>query len=352
MNRTTCLFAIIAGLGFLALGCSGEKGQASSNKAASAGKIPVSALVIRPQAIENSIVTTGTLLANEEVELRPEISGRITGIYFQEGSRVKRGDLMLKIDDSELKAQLKGKQAEEKLASDEETRRRTLLENQSISQEEYDRASYALKMIQSDREVLESRLAKTEIVAPFSGTVGLRYVSAGSNVSSNVLVTTLQDTDSMKVEFSVPEKYARLIRPGMEVVLQVGDMGKKEYRGAIFAVESRIDISTRTIKTRARIPNPGRELVPGSFAKIELTLERVQEAIAIPSQAVIPELTGEKVFIYANGIARSVPVKVGIRTESLVQITEGLNPLDTLVLTGLLQLADGSPVDIKDLKSD
>jgi len=351
MNHCAPLFTVISILGFLATGCSGEKGQAGSRKPGSAGKVPVTALVIKPQAIENTIVTTGTLLANEEVELRPEISGRVIGIYFQEGSRVNQGALMLKLDDSELKAQLKGKQAEEKLASDEETRRRTLFENQSISREEYDRAAYALKMIQSEREVIESRLAKTEIVAPFEGMVGLRYVSSGSNVSSNMLVTTLQDTDPMKVEFSVPEKYAKHLRPGMEVVLQVGDLPKK-YRGTVFAVESKIDISTRTIKARARISNPARELVPGSFAKVELTLEKVAQAIVIPSQAVIPEMSGEKVFICVNGKAQAIPVKVGIRTESQVQITEGLHPLDTLVLTGLLQLADGSPVDLKNLQSE
>jgi membrane fusion protein, multidrug efflux system len=351
MNRIARIVIPLALLGFLASGCGGEKGQAGSRKAGSAGKVPVTALVIKPQAIENTIVTTGTLLANEEVELRPEISGRVVGIYFQEGSWIKQGALMLKIDDGELKAQLKGKQAEEKLASDEEARRRTLFENQSISQEEYDRAAYALKMIQSEREVIESRLAKTEIVAPFDGMVGLRYVSSGSNVSFNMLVTTLQDTDPMKVEFSVPEKYAKHLGPGMEVVLQVGDSPKK-YRGTVFAVESKIDISTRTIKARARISNPARELVPGSFAKVELTLERVPQAIVVPSQAVIPEMSGEKVFICANGTAQAIPVKVGIRTESLVQITEGLHLLDTLILTGLLQLADGSPVDIKHLQSE
>ena len=338
-------------LGAFLIGCSGEKGQASSRKSGSAGKVPVTAMVIKPQAIENTIVTTGTLLANEEVELRPEISGRVMGIYFQEGSWVSKGALMLKIDDSELKAQLKGKRAEEKLAYDEEARRRTLFENQSISREEYDRAAYALKIIQSEREVTESRLAKTEIVAPFDGMVGLRYVSSGSNVSSNMLVTTLQDTDPMKVEFSVPEKYAKQLKSGMEVILQLGDSQKK-YRGTVFAVESKIDISTRTIKARARIPNPARELMPGAFAKVELTLERVPQAIVIPSQAVIPELSGEKVFIYNNGTAKAIPVKVGIRTESQVQITEGLHPQDTLVLTGLLQLADGSPIDIRHLQSE
>ena len=258
---------------------------------------------------------------------------------------------MLKIDDSELKAQLKGKRAEEKLAYDEEARRRNVFDNQSISREEYDRAAYALKIIQSEREVTESRLAKTEIVAPFDGMVGLRYVSSGSNVSSNMLVTTLQDTDPMKVEFSVPEKYAKQLKSGMEVILQLGDSQKK-YRGTVFAVESKIDISTRTIKARARIPNPARELMPGAFAKVELTLERVPQAIVIPSQAVIPELSGEKVFIYNNGTAKAIPVKVGIRTESQVQITEGLHPQDTLVLTGLLQLADGSPIDIRHLQSE
>jgi membrane fusion protein (multidrug efflux system) len=336
---------------FLIVACkSGKNSLPKRESGLPAVKVPVDAIVIQPQLLDNRIFTTGTLLANEEVQLRPEISGRVTGIFFTEGSRVKKGDVLLKINDRELKAQLEGKGVEEKQASDSETRARQLFEMKGISQEEYDKAANALKIIQAQKEVIQAQLAKTEIVAPFDGIIGLRYVSEGSYVSSNMLVATMQDIDPIKVEFSVPEKYVKQMKKGIEISALVGDSGE-EYKGSVYAVESKIDLETRTIKARAKIPNPHGDLIPGSFAKVDIMLERLPNAIVIPSESIIPEMTGEKVFICVNGKARSVPVKTGIRTETSIQIVEGLNPQDTLVVTGLLQLADGKAVEIKDLKS-
>lgn len=311
--------------------------------------MPVSAMVIQPTLLNNRILTTGTLLANEEVELKPEIAGRVTGIFFTEGSKVRKGDVLLKIDDRELKAQLKGKEIEEKEASDVEARMRRLFEIKGISQEEYDKAVNALGMIKAEKEVIESQLAKTEIFAPFDGIIGLRYISEGSFVSANTLVATTQEIDPIKVEFSVPEKYVKQIKKGTAITVRVGD-SKGDYKGVVYAVESRIDLETRTIKARAKIPNPNRDLIPGSFAKVDITLEQFPNAIVVPSQSVIPEMNGEKVLICVNGKVRSVPVRTGIRTENGIQIIEGLNPQDTLILTGLLQLSNGKAVEIRDLK--
>ena len=309
------------------------------------------AIVIQPQLLENRIYTTGTLLANEEVELRPEIAGRVTDVLFTEGGKVKKGDVLIKINDRELKAQLEGKEIEEKQASDLEARARRLYDIKGISQEEYDKTANTLNMIKAQKEVIQAQLAKTEIVAPFDGIIGLRYVSQGSFVSTNMLVATMQDVNPIKVEFSVPEKYARQIKKGNAITVHVGD-SQQEYKGAVYAVESKIDLETRTIKSRAKIPNPQGDLIPGSFAKVEIILEQLPQAIVVPSESVIPELSGEKVFICVNGKARSIPVKAGIRTETSIQIVEGLNPQDTLILTGLLQLSDGKAVEIRDLQSN
>jgi membrane fusion protein (multidrug efflux system) len=337
---------------FLIVACkSGKSSLPRRESGLPAAKVPVDAIVIQPQLLDNRIFTTGTLLANEEVQLRPEISGRVTGIFFTEGSRVKKGDVLLKINDRELKAQLEGKGVEEKQASDLEARARQLFEMKGISQEEYDKAANALKIIQAQKEVIQAQLDKTQIVAPFDGRIGLRYVSEGSYVSSNMLVATMQDIDPVKVEFSVPEKYAKQIKKGIEISTLVGD-SQEEYKGSVYAVESKIDLETRTIKARAKIPNPQGDLIPGSFAKVDIMLERLPNAIVIPSESIIPEMTGEKVFICVNGKVHSVPVKTGIRTETSIQIVEGLNPQDTLVVTGLLQLVDGKAVEIKDLKSN
>ena len=330
--------------------CKSGKSSPPRRESGTAGaRVPVDAMVVQPQLLDNRIFTTGTLLANEEVQLQPEIAGRVTDVLFTEGGRVKKGEVLIRINDREFKAQLKGKEIEEKQASDVEARARRLFEVKGISQEEYDRVANALGMVKAQKEVIESQLAKTEIVAPFDGIIGLRYVSQGSYVSTDMLVATMQEIDPIKVEFSVPEKYVKQIKKGTEIKVLVGD-SREEYQGLVYAVESRIDLATRTIKARAKIHNPKGDLIPGSFAKVDITLEQLPDAIVIPSGSVIPELSGEKVFICVNGKVRSVPVKTGIRTEKNTQIVEGLNPQDTLILTGLLQLSDGKAVEIKDLK--
>jgi len=351
MTRLKYFLFLLVFAYFLIDACKSGKNSLPGRESGISGvRVPVNAVVIQPTLLNNRIFTTGTLLANEEVELQPEIAGRVTDVFFTEGSKVKKGDVLIRINDRELKAQLKGKEIEEKQASDLEARECRLFEIKGISQEEYDKVANALKMIQAQKEVIEAQLAQTEIIAPFDGIIGLRYVSPGSYVSTDMLVATMQDVYPIKVEFSVPEKYVKQIKKGTEITVLVGN-SKEEYKGVVYAVESKIDLATRTIKARARIPNPNGDLIPGSFAKVDITLEQLPNAIVIPSESIIPEMNGEKVFICVNGKARSVPVKTGIRTENSIQIVEGLNPQDTLVVTGLLQLSDGKAVEIKDLKS-
>ena len=313
--------------------------------------VPVEALIIRPQLLRDRIIVTGTVLANEEVELRSETSGRVTGVFFEEGKRVKQGQLLVKINDRELKAQLKQKEVEEKQALDEERRSQKLFQINGISQEEYDKVLNTLHMIQAGKEAIESRLAQTEIIAPFDGIVGLRHVSQGGYVTPAVLVATMQDVDPMKVEFSVPEKYAGQINKGTKILVRVGD-SPGMHQGLVYAVESKIDLGTRTIKARAQISNPEGNLIPGSLANIEITLAEFPDAIVIPTEAIIPELNGEMVYVFKGGKANSVSVKTGIRTENSIQITGGLAVNDTLIVSGLLQLADGKEVQIKALKTN
>ncbi len=339
------LLLIIAGV--VASSCS--NGNTKQSDRAGGGKggsaIPVEVYIVTPQPLENKISTTGTLLANEEVELRPEIAGRITSVSFAEGKRVKKGEVLLRINDRELRAQLERKSLEEKLAADQEHRSKRLLDVAAISQEDYDKVLNALKMIQAEREVIESQLAETVIAAPFDGVVGLRSVSEGQYVDANTLVAAMQDIDPIKVEFAVPEKYAGLLTDGTKVGVMIGDAIAAQT-GVIYAIEAKIDPNTRTIKARATIPNPNGTLIPGSFAKVEVTLERIGDALVVPGAAVIPELNGNKVFVARNGKAQAVPIQTGIRTESSIQVTDGLRAFDTLIVTGLLQLSDGKAIQI------
>lgn len=341
--------SIFAIAGIVASGCGESKSRLSERRSGGrGGKIAVDAVIVRTQPLENRIYATGSLLANEEVELRPEISGRVTSVQFEEGGRVSRGQLLVKINDSEFRAELKRRELEEKLAADEERRKKGLFDIHGISQEEYDRAVNALKMAQAEKEVTQSQLAETEIVAPFDGIIGLRYISEGSFVTNNMLVATMQDVDPMKVEFSIPEKYAGRIQKGTAIGVRVG-ASSDERVGEVYAVESKIDPGTRTIRARATIRNPNEDLIPGSFARVEITLERLPDAIVIPAEAVVPELAGEKVYIFRGGQALSAAVETGVRTEKSIQVISGLSEGDTLVITGLLQLSNGATVEIRNL---
>jgi len=341
----TFLFLLLSNCG------QNEGRQQNRGGGGTGGAAPVEAMIVHPQLLRNEIFTTGTLLANEEVELRSEISGRVTGVFFEEGKRVQKGELLLKINDQELQAQLKGKLLEEKQAADNERRQKGLLDIKGISQEEYDRYLNALKMIQAQKEVIQSQIAKMAITAPFDGVVGLRYISEGGYVTPDVLVATMQNINPIKVEFSVPEKHVGQVKNGTEVLVQVG-VSQEGQRGVVYAVESKIDPATRTIKARAKIPNPDGRLIPGSYAKVEITLEELPDAIVIPSEAVIPQINGEIVYICKGGKAKSVSIKTGTRTENKIQISEGLAVNDTLITTGLLQLADGKNIQITSLKTE
>jgi len=321
-----------------------KAGVAGGNR--KSGPVSVEVLVIKPDTLKNIIYSTGTLLPNEKVDLRNEVPGRITGIFFTEGTDVKQGTLLLKINDQDLQAQLNKNSVQEKMAREDEFRKRQLLDIKAISQEEYDLAANQLKSVQAERQLLEAQLAKTQIFAPLSGKIGLRSVSQGSFIPSNTLIATIQQVDPIKIEFSVPEKYTNLIRTGMQISFSM-DYTPEPFSGRVYAVESGVDETTRTIKVRATCGNPGRLLVPGTFARISVVLEILPDAIKIPSESVIGDITGNKVFLVRGGKANSVPVFAGIRTEKDVQIEQGLQPGDSLILTGLLQINDGTPVAIK-----
>lgn len=315
-----------------------EKGTAGAMPAQS-----VQVVIVAQDALDNAINATGTILSNEEVEIRSEIQGRVTGVYFKEGERIQAGKLLIKIDDSELQAQLKKTELGILLAKEDEARKKKLLDINGISKEEYDVAQNNLLKMQADKELLEIQIKKTAVIAPFSGTIGLRYISEGGYVSSSNLITVLQQSDPVKIEFSIPEKYAALLNNGAIVNFTVeGDL--HEYSAKVYAKEPKIDPSTRTIKVRAISSNPDYKLIPGAFAKLDISLETLENAMVLPSNALIPTIQGQSVLLVKKGIATSQIVKTGIRSENETQITDGVSPGDSVIVTGLLTVRDGMPV--------
>jgi membrane fusion protein, multidrug efflux system len=315
-----------------------------------AGNAPglhVSAHIIKPEKLANKVLTSGSVLANEEIELRSEVAGKITSIYFKEGSNVKKGDLLVKINDSELQAQLSRAKYNLKLLEDREFRQRQLLEREAISQEDYDFSLNQLNVARAEIELVEAQIEKTEIRAPFSGRIGLRQVSEGSFVNTTTAIAALQNIDQLKIDFSIPERHAGSVKIGDLIKFKVtGVDGTNEAK--VYAIEPKIDPLTRTLKIRAIYPNPQRKILPGSFADVELILDEIEDAIMVPTHSIIPELGGQKVFLFRNGRVVNQKVEIGTRTDRQVQVINGLSENDTLITSGILQVREGMPVVISE----
>jgi membrane fusion protein (multidrug efflux system) len=310
-----------------------------------AGRLQVEAIIIQPARFDNKLNVTGSVLANESLELKSEISGQVTQIAFREGKSVKQGELLLRMDDEELRAQLLKAKYNQKLNQDNEVRQRKLLQKEAISQEEYDNSLNRLNTSLADVKVLEAQLAKTRIEAPFEGVIGLRYISQGAYISPNTVIATLYNINPAKIEFTVPSRYSAQVQPGLMVRFTV-ENDTSAYDGTVYAVEPRIDPETRTLRIRAMAENSQNRLLPGQFVKVELVLRTVTDAILVPTEAVVPELSGHKVFVKRGPKAREIRVETGIRTSRELEILSGLKTGDTLVTTGILQLRDGLDIAV------
>jgi len=299
---------------------------------------------VAPRAIAERLATSGTVRANEQVDLLSEIAGVVKRIEFDEGTTVRRGQRLVKIEDDELQAQRERVVHRLSLAESREARQRELREQGVASEQDYDVASNELAVLRAELRLVDAQIEKTEIRAPFAGVVGLRYISEGSLLSPQTRIATLQDLASVKIDFTVPEQYAGRIRPGDDITFRI--KGSDQDRQArVYATEPRINAETRSLTIRARSDNPGRALLPGSFADVALSVGEVPDALVVPSLAVVPELGGQKVFVVENGLAQPRPVQTGIRSETDVQIVSGLNPGDEVIVSAIQRLRAGLPVE-------
>lgn len=301
--------------------------------------LEVSVLVLRPENVDRKLLSSGTVMAREEVDLKSETDGRVIGVHFTEGAPVKKGALLIKINDSELRAQVRKLNLQIKLGEEREFRQRALLERQAVSQEEYDVALQEKNSLLAERDLLRARLDKTEIRAPFDGVVGLKSVSVGSYVSPGTRIAGLFSLHPLKIDFSIPEQYFSRVRPGDSVLVSV-EGGQAPVKGAVYAVEPKVDPATRMLRIRALCPNEDGRIPPGASARVELPLQAPEAVIMAPSMAVLPDIRGQKVMLLKGGKAKSVAVTAGYRTEDRVQI-DGVAAGDTLITSGLVQLKDG-----------
>ncbi|MFC5411885.1 efflux RND transporter periplasmic adaptor subunit [Larkinella bovis] len=308
------------------------------------GPTAVNVFVVASQNLKDEVVATGSLLAAEQVDIYPEVAGRIVQLNIQEGRQVSQGTLLVKLYDGDLQAQLLKLKAVEENNRRTEERNKQLLERGGISQQEYDIVATNLKSTQADIEVTKAAIRRTEIRAPFSGTIGLRNVSMGAVVTPNTLIARLQQTSSMKLDFSVPEKYGSAVKIGSTISFQI-DGSDKTFNGAVYAIEPGVEEATRNLRIRARVANNSANLRPGTFAKVNLVINTT-DALVVPTQSVIPQTRGSQVIVIENGKAVFKDVKTGLRNANVVEITAGLQRGDTVATTGLIFLRPDVPVKV------
>lgn len=307
--------------------------------------LSVNATVLTPQTLNNLFRITGVLLPDEEVDLIFETSGRITDIYFQEGTYVKKGELLAKVNDAPLQAELLKLEAQLPLAEDRVYRQQTLLEKDAISQETYQSVTTQLETLKADIELVKARIDQTELRAPFDGVIGLRQVSEGAYASPQVVVSNLTKISPLKIEFSLTENFVNEIRPGTEISFRV-ENDLQEYNATVYAVESRLDLQTLSLFARARYPNTDGRIKPGQSASVQISLDQIDNAIVIPSISSVKEMGRDIAYVYENGFAREVEIITGMRTSASVEVVSGLEMGDTLLTTGVMQLRTGMPVNI------
>ena len=308
----------------------------------------VNGFIIRTKHLTDGISGVANLLPDEEVDLSFETSGKIVAINFQEGTPVRKGDLLAKVNDKPLQAQLARYEAQLKLAEDRVYRQNALLEKDAVSQEAFEQAQTELATLIAEINIVKSNIELTELRAPFDGIIGLRNVSEGAYASPSVVVATLTKITPLKIDFFVPERYASQIRPGTRLSFTIE--GRQErFEAEVYATETQVDVTTRTLAVRARYPNARGRLMPGRFATVQIRMHEIPDAIAVPTEAIVPEMGIDKVFLYRNGKAHAVEVTTGLRTESSIQIINGLSVGDTLITSGTLQLREGLPVTLDNI---
>ena len=346
MYITRCM----VGVGVIILtvfSCNSKKVQQSMGGGARRpqGPIQVDGFVVKQSSISEKIEVPGTLLPFEETALRAEVGGRVVQLNIQEGGTATKGTTLVKLFDQDLQAQLKKLQVQIQIKEKTQERSAELLKINGISQQEYDLSALDVENLKADIESTRIAISKTEIRAPYNGRVGLRNFSLGSYVSPNDIITTIRQVDQLKLEFSIPEKYAKEIVKGYSVSFKV-DGGEQFHEATVMATENSVDQNTRTLRVRAVVAAKHKELVPGVFAKVNLQLGRDENAMLIPTQAVIPAARNKQVILFRKDSALYTVVETGIRDSVFVQILSGLKVGDTVVTSGLMAIRPNAKIKV------
>lgn len=349
MNKKTIIYILlalaIAGGGYFIIKSTKDQKKTDKPPTPKDAAIPAMGIIATSSAADRSINLSGSIDAEEKVELRSEVSGRITKIYFSEGQRIQLGQPLIKIDDVELQAQLKQAQTTNQLNAENERRANLLLQKGAISQEEFDIANAALKTSSAQIQLIQAQLSKTTVRAPFSGIIGLRNISVGAIVNPTTLIANLIKDNSVKITFAIPEKYSNIVRINTPIEFNVAN-DPTIIKANIYAIEPEVSRNTRTLTVRARAENGQGKLRVGSFVNVIVPIEVDNNAISIPTEAIVPIQDGKKVFILQNGLAKEAKVETGARKDKDIVILSGISAGDTVLTTGVLALKEGIKVKV------
>lgn len=344
VNRT---FLKLLSASLLLAACSSDRKEkvTADQKAPPRPPARVEVFVVQKTTVSESIEVPGSLVADEATEIHPEVSGRITDLYIREGAYVNKGALLAKLYDGDLQAQRRKLEVQLKIAQTTEDRYNQLVKIGGISKQDYDLTSLQVSNLRADLDIIRTSIQKTEVRAPFSGKLGLKEISTGAYVTPASVITSIQKTAGLRIDFNVPEKYTSDIRKGQVVNFTI-EGNDRNYTAAVMATESGIAEETRSLTVRALIKGDATGLIPGGFAKVKLSFEPNPEALLVPTQAVVPQARGKKVYLYRGGVAQFVDVETGVRDSSMIQIVTGLKQGDSVITTGLLGLKPDAKVTV------
>lgn len=319
-----------------------------ASSGARSGPIQVDAYIVQPEQFQDNIEVPGSLVANEATEIHPEVSGRIVSLNVAEGRYVGKGTVLAKLYDGDLQAQLNKLKIQLALAQKTEDRQAQLLKIQGISQQDYDISLLQVNSLKADIGIIQTSINKTVVRAPFSGKLGLRDISIGAYVSPASVIAVINQIDQVKLDFTVPEKYTGQIKLGQLVTFSV-EGSKKQFGAKVSATESNITETTRSLKVRSIVMGKDASLLPGAFAKVQLSFDPDPNALLVPSQAILPQARGKQVILYKGGTAIFADITTGTRDSARVQILEGVHPNDTVVVTGLLSVRPNTQIKIREI---
>jgi len=346
-NLIYALLIIVLG-GFITYRVISNKSKNDESKKSGDKDTPttVTGIIVKTTTFDNNLSLSGSIEANEQIEIHSEVSGIVEGIYFTEGSYVNKGQVLFKVNDIELRAQLRQASTQESLAAENQRRAKLLLQKEAISQEEFDVANAGFASAQAQSQLIRAQISKTSVKAPFSGKIGLRSISPGTYITPTIVVAKLVNTGKLKITFSIPEKYATQVKSGSTIDFTVSG-SDKVYNAKIYAIEPEIAVATRTLQIRAIADNTDGKLFPGTFADVKLPLNIIKDAIVVPSEAIVPVQNGKKVYIANMGKAKEVMVDATTRTDASILILSGLKAGDTLITSGVMSLKNDAPIKVK-----